>query len=162
MYGASHRSYGSKRPLFTQQAGAALTRPGCPRGLPLCRHLGKPIYFLLSVSVEFLRQAKMMLQSMQGFVRPILVSDRHRLQRNVEKGRPCERSPASDPTRQHRAFMRAFVQPLDALRDEIRSRCLIKSGHSFPWTGRASAASRRLDASASVSGKSTGRGGAPE
>ena len=36
---------------------------------------------------------------------------------------------------------RAFVQPLDALRDEIRSRCLIKSGHSFPWNGRASAAS---------------------
>ena len=54
---------------------------------------------------------------------------------------------------------RAFVQPLDALRDEIRSRCLIKSGHSFPGKGRASAASRRLDASAGVSGKSTGRVG---
>lgn len=77
----------------------------------------------------------MMLQSMQGFVRPILVSDRHRLQRNVEKGRPCERSPASDPTRQHRAFMRAFVQPLDALRDEIRSQMLdkVRSLFSVDW-----------------------------
>jgi len=55
-------------------------------GCPVCRHLGKPIYCLHSVSVEFLRHAKVMLQSGQGFVRPILVSDRHRLQRNVEKG----------------------------------------------------------------------------
>jgi hypothetical protein len=46
-------------------------------GCPVCRHLGKPIYFLHSVSVEFLRHAKVMLQSGQGFVRPILVSDRN-------------------------------------------------------------------------------------